>query len=187
MVAETQPTAPAAPAKPKRRNASPTWPLVQELAVQTMYLTDGMSPKDIASALQRDCRQVSTLIFRRGWSKNRNAKLAKHTSSLRASEANHIERVVKAQAAVAEAGSIAGLKRALEATESGSEFAARDFRSWAGGARDLVTVARQARGLDTTAQLPGGGSVSLNLFYLRGDSALSKSADAQASRSSRSR
>ncbi len=162
MVAETISNPPA---KPKRRNASPVWSLVQELAVQTMYLTDGMSPKHIASALQVSPQRVSNLVFQRGWSKERAKKAGKLEAKARAGEAEHIQRVVKAQAAVAEAGSIAGLKRALQATESDSEFAARDFRSWAGGARDLVNVARLSRGLD---QQSGsiGSSTTLNLTQL---------------------
>lgn len=178
-IATAQPLAVAKP-KPRRAGKRPPawnqWPLEHELAVKRMYLVQGYSPTDIASALKlpgRNPQSISNLIHRRGWQTQRRdeadglRKSAEIASSAGASA--EVQRVVDATAALAESASIAGLQRAMEATQSGHENAARDFRAWAGGARDLVNVARQARGLDARSESADTRGMTLNLFAVQGD------------------
>jgi hypothetical protein len=176
MVAASNPAAPAAKRQRKPRNSSAAWPLVRELAVQTLYLTDGMTPQKIAAALSTPAEPltgsaVRGLIFRRGWTpQKRDAAQQAETLAL-ARGKEHVERVVQATAAVAEAASVAGLQRALSATADTGKDAARDFRSWAGGARDLVNVARQARGLVDPGKVTAsdGDARTINLAFFVGN------------------
>jgi hypothetical protein len=155
-------------AKVVPRNASAAWPLERELCVQTLYLTDGLTPAQIAKVLCKTPQAVSSLIWRRGWTNDRRKKGSNADKLARVRTQEHVERVITATAAVAESASVAGLQRALQTAQRGGEDAAKDFRSWAGGARDLVNIMRQARGLvdpgrENCAQV---GGANLNLFFL---------------------
>jgi hypothetical protein len=142
-----------------------------------MYLTDGLTPTQIAAALSTperplDSNKVRGLIFRRAWFQTKANAGQRAQTLARARATEHVERVVQATAAVAEAASVAGLKRALDATADTGKDAARDFRSWAGGARDLVNVARQARGLVDAGKVQAGGdgdARTINLAFFVGN------------------
>lgn len=140
----------------KNRNASSTWSLTEELAVQSLYVVQGLSPKQIGDATGKQAKRISNLIMRRGWTSDRRQRSKKAEDLQRSQAKQHVERVVLAQSALAEAASIGALSRAADCTQNKNKDAAKDFRSWAGGARDLVNVMRQARGLVD----PGKGSLS---------------------------
>lgn len=162
----------ARPEKPKKRQIPhPNWPLADELAVQTMYLVQGIAPAAIARSLSRSPQSISSLIFRRGWTAKVREKTQKAEELARTRTREHVERVVIAQSALAEAASVGALTRAAECAQDRSDSAAKDFRSWAGGARDLVNVMRQARGLvdPGKSNLSGdadtqGRAISLSFF-----------------------
>jgi hypothetical protein len=160
-----------------KHRVSSAWALADELAVQTLYLVDGFTPKQISQSLTRDYQAVRRLIWSRGWTAQRRNKSELARASTNAHSHAHIERVVKAQAVLAESASVAGLKRAMESAQSGSETSARDFRAWAGGARDLVNVARLSRGLDAAQQQQNNTSLTLAMFLVKGERELKNVAE----------
>jgi hypothetical protein len=66
---------------------------------------------------------------------------------------------------LAEEGSIAGIQRALECTKTNSEKSAKKFAAWAAGSRQLVAIARQARGLDAKGGADGDGA-QINVMFV---------------------
>jgi hypothetical protein len=167
-------------AKPRSKslsagNACTTWTLMRELAAETMYLVDGLPPRAIAAALSTPERIISrsavtSLISRKGWTQKRRQQSQKSANIAHKRAQEHVEMVVQAQGSLAAAASVQGLKRAMEAAESSGEDSARDFRSWAGGARDLVNIMRQARGLvdPGKAQSSGDDARTVNLSFFVG-------------------
>jgi hypothetical protein len=169
MVAETQ-----APPKRKvrgRSNASAAWPLEQRLAVKALYQVHQRTPAQIAMVLKRTPNQVSGLIHRLGWSKARSKKVEELTVKTDARAREQLGAVVEAVAALSEQGAVQGLQRAVDSSKAKGKFAARDYRSWAGGARDLVNVARQARGMDTEKGNAHSVNFTVNQYVVRCESA----------------
>ena len=72
---------------------------------------------------------------------------------------------VEAIASVSEQHAMRGLERVGQALESKGKFAARDFQSWTGGVRNLVTTARELRRPDGP-NIPGAAG-SVNIFFVR--------------------
>lgn len=169
MVAES-PALPAKPAKTKRQIVSAAWPIKDRLTVKAMYEVHERTPAQIAAFLKRPASQVSDLIWRQGWSQKKAERTRELTVKTDARAREQLGKVVEAVATLAEQGSVNGLQRAVDASTKKGKFAARDYRSWAGGARDLVNVARQARGLDS--QQGGTGAVTtfnLTQLVVRGE------------------
>lgn len=134
-------------------------------AIRTQYVVEGKSPGEIADGMEIARRRVYSLVCREGWTKERRAKFAQTAQATDARAREHVERVVAAQGTIAEQASILGLRRAVEmAQRPPDKESANAFRAFAGGSRDLVQVARQARGLDSQMQLGNGANVSL--FFL---------------------
>ena len=145
------------------RTSPQPWSLQDELAVRTMLLVDHVPPKRIAEVVNRPIKSVRNLIERRGWAKDRAIVRSKAEALLQAKANEHALKIVDAVGTLAEEASLGALMRAKEATQRTDKDAARDFRSWAGGARDLVMVSRQARGLDAGPNAQGN-AVQVNLF-----------------------
>lgn len=173
MVAEVSISSSKPRKRGSRKVSTAAWPLVRELAAQTLYLTDGLSPAQIAKSLATPAdpitpQAVRSLIHRRGWSPQRRNTEAQAAILANARTREHVDRVVQATAAVAEAASVSGLQRALQSAQAGGEDSARDFRAWAGGARDLVNIVRLSRGLDKPDTL-SGATTSASVFFVRCD------------------
>ena len=162
-----------------KRNASPTWPLADELAVQTLYLVDGFSPKQISQSLTRPYNRVRALIARRGWAVQRRAKADQSSLAIDAHSRAHIQRVVQAQAVLAESASVASLTRTKEALALPiNRDNANAVRAYAGSSRDLVNIARLSRGLDAAQQQQGGTNLTLAMFLVKGERELKNVAEA---------
>jgi hypothetical protein len=82
-----------------------------------------------------------------------------------------IGRVVEAVAVLSEQAAVSGLTRAQEsATATRNKDNAQAFRAYAGGARDLVNIARQARGLDSQqGQGVAGATFNLTQLVVKGE------------------
>lgn len=179
--------APAESRKPRRRKSSAIvpavpvpstgpWPIEHELTVRRLYVVDGMGASDIAASfgasVGRDVKSIRNLIDSRRWSPEKRAKQAAVRSNAQA-EINarvpaEVERIVTATAVLAEEASLGALKRAHAETTGKGRGAAKNFRAWAAGARDLVSVARVSRGLDARmtvrADEIGQSAVAINFF-----------------------
>lgn len=147
------------------------WALEDAQAVRRMYVIEGKPLKTISATLGarigRSYQDLANLCTKHGWSQERRTLLAQQDESaiaeIKARQAAEVERVVEATAQLAEEASTKGLRQAIASADAGQ---ARDFRMWAGGARDLVTVARASRGLDqrTLEGSSNGQTIALSVF-----------------------
>lgn len=161
------------PAKP-RKQGSPRkgfaypgkLPLAVWQTVRTMYLVQGCAPSEIALALQLPAKRVSDLVSREGWSKQRRGNVSQLTVKSDAHAQEQLAKTIEAHAILAEHGATVGLSRAVEAAGAPiHKDNAQAFRAYAGGARDLVNIARQARGLDSQGSA-GVAGATFNLTQL---------------------
>lgn len=151
-------------ASKSQRTPRTTIPLPTRLKVRNLYLVQGISHKEIAAKVGLTRTQVETLVKRERWCE---VKASTKDNLVRAHDArmsSQVAEIVEAVASESDEISLAGLQRAREATESQSEYAAKDFASWTSGVRNLVNVARQARGLDAERSAQGS---TLNVFVGR--------------------
>lgn len=172
-----------APAKPKRKMPiSPgrpkgyewySFPVPVRLRIRSLYLVQGLEPSQIAPKIDKeftkdfpdlkmpDPGQISSLCIREGWSKQKKRIKEQIIEDAVARTKAEVESVVESTAMLAEEGSVRGIQRALDCVKSKSMTAAKDFASWAAGSRQLVAIARQARGLDDSVKGEGGNTTNL--------------------------
>ncbi len=162
--------------KPKRkmpkspgRGRAVSIPIPIRMRIRSLYVVQGLEPAQIAKQLPEGVSlsptQISMLCWRQGWAaKKREVKERIEKDSLSRTR-DELETVIEATAMLAEEGSVAGLRRAIECTANNDEKSAKSFASWAAGSRQLVAIARQARGLD--AKDSGGeGANTINVMFV---------------------
>lgn len=151
-------------AKAAEPRSKPQIPLQTRLKVRNLYLYQGLGHKEIAAKVGLTTRQCQTLVQRHKLTDLKRSINGKAVQAHNARVDADVAEIVDAVASESEEIALAGLQRAREATTSASEYAAKDFQSWTGGVRNLVNVARQARGLDTERSAQG---TTLNVFVGR--------------------
>lgn len=144
-------------------------PLLVRLKARNLYLVQGLGHKEIASQTGLTEEGSQQLASREGWVALRRERkkhlLAAQDARL---EAAHSE-VLDAIADVSAQHAVQGLDRVGKALESKGKFAARDFQSWTGGVKNLVSIMREIKAPQNDS--PGSGA-TLNMFILRvGDQA----------------
>lgn len=142
-----------------------TIPLLTKLKVRNLYLSQGLGPQAIAKITGLTEKQAGNIIVREGLAKLRASAKSAIEARSDARTQEQVSEVIEAIARESEEIALSGIARAREATESRSEFAAKDFQSWTGGVRNLVNIARQARGLDS--ERSAGQGATLNVFVGR--------------------
>ena len=152
-------------------------PLGTVLKVRNLYLIHGLSNVDIASQVGLEVKAVGQLVFRKGWTKIRQKKVAEITQRADARMEREVDEINDAIASECEEIALQGLGRAKQAAESQDEFAARNFQSWSGGVSNLVKVQRACRGLDSNVGKDSEGARTVNLSFFVGS--LSQSDRAQ--------
>lgn len=155
-----------------RERANGKWkqlPLLVRLKARNLYLVQGLSHAEIAQACGITTQASYKLASREGWASLKKGQkqnlLAKQDARM---EETHGE-VLDAIADVSAQHAVQGLDRVGKALESKGKFAARDFQSWTGGVKNLVSIMREIKAPQNDA--PGSGA-TLNMFILRvGDQA----------------
>lgn len=165
---------------PRQRKQMPhAIPMLLKLTARDLYLDQGKSASQTAEAMDGllTTSQVQSLARREGWVKLASRKASEKLAISTTRTQEQVEQTITTQARMSEHASLLSLHKASEAAKNGEALdkdAAQAFRAWAGGARDLVNVARQARGLDVSAQGAAQGGASLNMFFFAGSVAPAK-------------
>lgn len=170
MVAEGTLTKPIALAakRPKIRRARIPLPLRTKVCV--LYTVRGMSPAAIAVELKGELTrdQIASMAIREGWTAKQKVLIRRTKEEVDARTRAATDEITNAIASECEDLTFSALTRTRQSLESGHENAARDFRSYAGGLRDLVTIARTCRGLDLRNDgADTRGATTLNVFVGR--------------------
>lgn len=163
--------------KPDKRRTLPRqnghWqetPLLVKLKARNLYLVQGLTHKEIASQTGLSLLASQQLASRNGWTelrrKSKERILAKQDAKLEEQSKEALDAI----ASVSEQHAVRGLERVGEALESYGDFSARDFQSWTGGVKNLVSIMREIRAPQEQAQVKGA---TLNMFIIRaGDAAV---------------
>lgn len=147
-------------------------PFAVRLAIRNLYLAQGLAPEAIAAKLKRPVLQVAKIISRDGLPalrREQNRALQARGDEQRAAQLAAFNDEL---AAGAEEISLGALTRARSAVASKSKFAPRDFQSWTGGIRNLVSAARAVRGLESLGSRGanhGGEGLTVAFFLARGE------------------
>ncbi len=138
-------------------------PLRVRMAAKTMYLVNGLTPKEIeAAGIGITAQQISNLANREGWVKKRREVGAKLERAIDAQTAKAVQEVQEAIATESEELVFGGLDLARSSLVKKD---ARGFAQAANGVRALSTVARECRA--PAGELAGSGNGStLNLFFV---------------------
>ena len=166
----------AAAEKPKRkmpkspgRGRAVSIPIPVRMRIRSLYVVQGLEPSQIAKQLPDGTdltpTQISALCLRQGWTGEKKRVKEKIEQDALSRTQEEVEAVVSATAMLAEEGSLAGLRRAIECTENNGEKSAKKFAAWAAGSRQLVAIARQARGLDAKDSA-GDAANTINVMFV---------------------
>jgi hypothetical protein len=150
-------------------------PLPTRLKARNLYLTQGLSFKEIGEKTGLDASQIRSLVDREGWPRLKSGAKSKITAKHDARASEMVSEVVEAMASESEEIALSGLQRARQAVESQEAYAAKDFQSWTGGLRNLVQVARELRGFDS--EQSRGSGATLNVFVGRFETVSDKPAE----------
>lgn len=160
MVAEVEPVSAT---KKKERNFAPL-PIATKLKAKNMYLFQDATHEQIAkeTGLTRDASE--NLAYREGWVKIRRerASILEKKADARAEQADLA--IVEAIGSQAEEIALSGLERARDAVKRKGKDAAKNFQSWTGGIRNLVSAIKTIRARDGASVEQG--PVNFNLFFV---------------------
>jgi len=158
MVATAEPITKAA--EPKR----PSIPLAARLKAKNLYVYRDATHQQIAKETGLTVGASEMLAHREGWPKlkREREKAIESRSDARAEEGNLA--IVEAVAGQAEEIVLSGLDRARDAVKRKGKDAAKNFQSWTGGIRNLVSAIKTIRAKD--GSLPDSGPTSFNLFFV---------------------
>jgi len=162
--------APKEPVTRRKKGPGPNYtiPLPVRLRAKNLYVVQGLTPAVIAKQVKLSPEQVQRLVSREKWAPEKRRAAEKSEELALAHTREQLNEVIAAVGDLSEDASIAGLQRAVECTTKKSKFAAKDYASWANGARALVSIARQARGLEDKSFGPSNGAANtINLFVGR--------------------
>ncbi len=142
-------------------------PLTVRQRVRSLYVVQGLQPAQIAKETKLPVNTITQLVIREGWTNERRILSKEVKIRADAEIKGEIDEMVRAVGALSEQGAVAGLQRAVNCTSETHTLASRDFSNWAAGAKSLVTLARQARGLDAKETASAGpAGVNVNLFFM---------------------
>ena len=168
-----QPHMEEAPADSSATLATPLpeglWPLRLRQQAQVLYLVQGLAPREMAPIVNRSIGQIQALVSAEGWFTERRRMTAEVTEAVSLRARERVQEVIEAVGALSEQASIATLQRTNEATlRAPSLDAAQTVRTYAAASRDLVGVARQARGLgdDAPSAIGAAAQFNISLFML---------------------
>jgi len=134
------------------------WPLEVRQRLQVLYLVHNKKPQEIASTLQLPKALVQHWIVKHGLPAMRRRTREEITEEIAVIARRRALEVVDACGELAEQGAVQALQRA---NEMAADIACKDnasaTSSYAAAGKTLVSIARQARGLD-----PGGGASQFN-------------------------
>ena len=148
---------------PRRHHTKPhSIPFATRATVRSLYVVHCKSPAEIASAIGLTGLQVRTLIARQGWTKDRDALLAKRDSKENESVARQIEQVNEVIAIRSEELTVRSLDLCAEALDCKD---AKQLQMASSAARNLDQVRRSARNLDRGEQGKSGPTFNMALFF----------------------
>jgi hypothetical protein len=149
-----------------RERANGKWkqlPLLVRLKARNLYLVQGLGHSEIAQACGITQQASYKLVSREGWAALRKGQkrdlLAKQDARMHETQSEALDAI----ADVSSQHALQGLDRVGEALSDSGEFAARNFQSWTGGVKNLVSIMRDIRAPQSEA--PEGAR--LNVFVLR--------------------
>lgn len=117
-----------------------------------MYLLMGLDGSEIGASLSIPVKKVYDLIAREGWTKERERMKSKAVAKCDERAAREVENIVESVAIKTEELALGTLDAAGEVLENQSgDFWAKDLQSLSQAAKNFVSLARQARGLDSAS------------------------------------
>lgn len=160
MVAETTPSPVSAPTKRPRKTVPFRLPEQTRHSVRALYVVRGLSPAQIALAVNLTPEQVRNLISREKWTalraKGENGRKSKIEAETLARADDDVKRTVEAVAILSEDLTLRSLNLCSEQLDAKD---AKGLQMASGAARNFVQIARMSRGLDSRAQnSPGNGA-----------------------------
>lgn len=143
-------------------------PVLIRLKARNLYLIQGLSHQEIAAQTGLTRQSSEALAHREGWVKVKRERtkrlVEKYDSRVEAAGNEAIDAIADVSTQL----SMEGLGRVSEALQDRSQFAARDFQSWTGGVKNLVSIMREIRAPSETTP----GNAGLVAFVIRvGDEA----------------
>lgn len=160
MVAETR----GKPSLIPKRGKPLLIPILTKLKARNLYLVQGLSYRLISQETGLTVPCLEKLACRNGWTKLRKEALrkaeAKQDSCIGGASAEAIEAITS----LAGASAIEGLGRVEQSLQDHGPYAAKDFQSWTGGVRNLVSVMRE---LSTAPAEQKTAGTTLNMFIMR--------------------
>ena len=156
----------AKPIVPKLRHRRFTLDLLTKSKIRNSYLYGNYTQPEIADSVSAPLTVVRAYIQR---CKLPAEKRRRESKAIQVADARASEQLTSNVIAIvdqAEELQLNGLRRAAISVESKDPSAPKDFQAWTGGVRNLAQVARLAR---ADAPIEAAGSVTLNLFNVRGE------------------
>ncbi len=163
MVAATLNNPVKASTKPKPPRNTPI-PLLSRLKARNLYLIQGLPYKAISAETGLLVPAIQQLAHREGWVALRRAAKQRLLSKQDADIAEHQSEAMEAIASLSEQHVIKSMERIGQSLERTDQFAARDFQSFTGGARNLVSIMKEIR---QPEQQSVDGSRGLSVFVVR--------------------
>ncbi len=136
----------------------PTFSREEKLRARTLYLVKRWTPAEIAEKLAKEPRQISNLVNHMGWAKLRRIAEEKAAAASEEDAMTSAREFVESVAIRSEELTERGFDMVESAADSGD---AKGFAMAASGTKTLVSLARQARGMDATT-IAGG---TVNMFF----------------------
>lgn len=142
-------------AKADRGKFSPI-PLLTKLKARNLYLIQNASHKEIAEQTGLTKHACEQLAYREGWVEVRREKTKRMVEKHDARMANAASEVLDSVVGGCEELAVSGLNRVRESLDDKSDFAARNFQSWTGGVKNLVSIMREIRAPSETTPTNAG-------------------------------
>ena len=143
------------------------FPLIVRMKVRNLYIGQCLTNIEIGKQVGLTPSQVAAIVYKDGLPTLRKQRQAKVIANTDARTDATLEQFNEQLAREAEEISLGALQRVRETVESPGEFGARDFQSWTGGIRNLVTAARTVRGLDSKQAFDQSNTTAI--FVVRGE------------------
>ncbi len=160
MAAQAKPKS-VIPAKATRKGQIP---LLTRLKARNLYLTQGLPYKAISAETGLPEETLQQLAHREGWTEQRRQTKRRLMKNADARMEAQQSEAMEAIAALSEQHVVKSMERIGEALERTDQFAARDFQSFTGGARNLVSIMKEIR---QPEQQSVDGSRGLSVFVVR--------------------
>jgi len=138
-------------------------PILVRLKARNLYLVQGLGHREIARQTGLTLQACQKLASREKWTALRRDQKLSLLAKQDASMSEKCSETLEAIASVSEQHAMRGLERVGEALESKGEFAARDFQSYTGGVKNLVSIMREIRAPQENTPSNAG----LNVFVIR--------------------